>query len=128
MHPNISIKIKEPSFPLHNLVSPYPSSTWGIDVTGPSNPKALNEHHFILVAIDYLTKWIEASSYASISQKMFAKFLKRDIICRYEIPERIITDNAPNLNGSEIQKPCEHFKIKHHNSAPYIDPTRQGKK
>jgi transposase InsO family protein len=50
---------------------------------------------------------------------VFLKFLKRDIICRYGIPEKIITDNAPNLYSAEIQKLCEHFKIKHHNSAPY---------
>ena len=35
MHPNISIKIKAPSFPLHNLVSPCPFSMWGTDVIGP---------------------------------------------------------------------------------------------
>ncbi|XP_061359320.1 uncharacterized protein LOC133303422 [Gastrolobium bilobum] len=112
-------RINSPPFPLHNMVSPWPFSMWGIDVIGLINPKASNGHRFILVAIDYFTKWIEASSYANISQKVFVKFLKRDIICRYGVPERIITDNAPNLNGAEVQKLCGHFKIKHHNSAPY---------
>ena len=112
-------RVNAPPFPLHNLTSPWPFSMWGIDVIGPINPKASNGHRFILVAIDYFTKWIEASSYASISQKVFVRFLKRDIICRYGIPERVITDNAPNLNGTEVQKLCESFKIKHHNSTPY---------
>ena len=112
-------RINAPPFPLHNLVSPWPFSMWGIDVIGPISPKASNGHRFILVAIDYFTKWIEASSFASITQRVFLRFLRANIICRYGLPERIITDNAPNLNGAEIKKLCEQFKIKHHNSAPY---------
>lgn len=39
--------------------------------SGPINPKASNGHRFILMAIDYLTKWVEATSYANISPKVF---------------------------------------------------------
>ncbi|PKI49435.1 hypothetical protein CRG98_030167 [Punica granatum] len=56
---------------------------WGIDVIGPINPKASNEHQFILVAIDYFTKWIEAVTLASVTANAVARFLKRDIIARY---------------------------------------------
>lgn len=112
-------RINAPPVPLHTLVTPWPFSMWGIDVIGPINPKASNGHRFILVAIDYFTKWIEATSYRSITQKVFAKFMRTNIICRYGVPERIITDNGKNLNGGEIHKLCEEFKIKHHNSTPY---------
>jgi hypothetical protein len=42
---------------------------WGIDLIRLINPKASNEHQFILMAIDYFSKWVEASSYARITQK-----------------------------------------------------------
>ncbi|XP_057999421.1 uncharacterized protein LOC131178475 [Hevea brasiliensis] len=87
---------------LYNLVSPWPFAMWDIDVIGPINPKASNGHMFILVAIDYFTKWVEATSYAHITQKTFLKFLKNNIICRYGLPGEIVTDNAKNLNGSKI--------------------------
>ncbi|XP_054781876.1 uncharacterized protein LOC129289081 [Prosopis cineraria] len=45
--------------------------------------------------------------------------MKTNILCRYGIPERIITDNGPNLNGTEVRNFCKKFQIKHHNSAPY---------
>ncbi|XP_054811516.1 uncharacterized protein LOC129312805 [Prosopis cineraria] len=112
-------RINAPPIPLYNLVSPWPFSMWGIDIIGPINPKASNGHRFILVAIDYFTKWVEANSFASITQKTFLKFMKTNILCRYGIPERIITDNGPNLNGTEVRNFCEKFQIKHHNSAPY---------
>ncbi|PKI64650.1 hypothetical protein CRG98_014939 [Punica granatum] len=48
-----------------------------------------------------------------------ARFLKRDIIARYEIPATIITDNAKNLNNKFINELCAQFKIQHRNSSPY---------
>jgi hypothetical protein len=38
-------------------------------VIGPINPKASNGHRFILMAIDYFTKWEEACSFAHVTQK-----------------------------------------------------------
>jgi hypothetical protein len=40
---------------------------WGIDVIGPVNLKANNGHRFILVAIDYFTKWVEAGLFAHVT-------------------------------------------------------------
>ena len=60
---------------------------WGIDVIGPINPKASNRYQFILVAIDYFTKWVEVASYANVTRKVVAKFLKSNTICRYGILE-----------------------------------------
>ena len=112
-------RINAPPIPLHTLTTPWPFSMWGIDIIGPINPKASNGHRFILVAIDYFTKWVEASSYSSITQRVFVRFLRTNILCRYGVPERIITDNGTNLNGVEVNEFCREFRIKHHNSAPY---------
>jgi hypothetical protein len=92
---------------------------WGIDVIGPVNPKASNGHRFILVAIDYFTKWIEAGSFAHVTQKGVKKFIKRDLICRYGPPKKIIIDNAQNFNGKMIIELCAKWKIKPSNPSPY---------
>ena len=63
---------------------------WGIDVIGPVNPKANNEHRFILVAIDYFTKWVKASLYAYVTQKVVKRFIEKDLICQYGLPEKIV--------------------------------------
>jgi hypothetical protein len=49
-------KVNAPPTPLFNLASPWPFAMWRIDMIGLVNPKASNEHIFILVAIDYFTK------------------------------------------------------------------------
>ncbi|XP_031378343.1 uncharacterized protein LOC116193738 [Punica granatum] len=79
-------QIKAPPNELHPMAAPWPFSMWGMDVIGPINPKASNGHLFILVAIDYFTKWIEAITLASVTAKAVARFLKRDIIARYGVP------------------------------------------
>ena len=48
-----------------------------------------------------------------------ARFIKKEIICRYGLPERIISDNGLNLNNDMVTEVCTRFKIKHHNSVPY---------
>ncbi|KAL0540928.1 hypothetical protein IC582_020953 [Cucumis melo] len=90
-----------------------------MDVIGPIDPKAPNGHRFILVAIDYFTKWIEAASYCNVTRGVVLKFIKKELICRYGLPEGIITDNAKNLNNKVMDELCEQFKINHRNSTPY---------
>ncbi|GMY17409.1 protein NYNRIN-like [Fagus crenata] len=43
-------------------------AAWGMDVIGAITPKASNGHEFILVAIDYFTKWVEACSFKNVTQ------------------------------------------------------------
>jgi len=105
---------------LNVMSTPWPFSMWGIDFIGAIEPKASNGHCFIRVTIDYFTKWVEAASYASMTRKVVTKFIKREWICRYGLPSKIITDNATNLNNQMMVELCEGFKIQHHNSSPNL--------
>ncbi|XP_059281345.1 uncharacterized protein LOC132035043 [Lycium ferocissimum] len=97
----------------------FVQKSWGMDVIGPIEPAASNGHRFILVAIDYFTKWVEASSHKSVTKKVVVDFVRNNIICRFGIPESIITDNGANLNSGLMREICETFKITHRNSTPY---------
>ncbi|GAU44160.1 hypothetical protein TSUD_399820 [Trifolium subterraneum] len=112
-------KIHLPPTSLNVLSSPWPFSMWGIDMIGRIEPKASNGHRFILVAIDYFTKWVEAASYANVTKQVVVRFIKNHIICRYGVPNKIITDNGTNLNNKMMKDLCDEFKIEHHNSSPY---------
>ena len=70
-----------------------------MDVIGPIEPAASNGHKFILVAVDYFTKWVEAASYKSVTNKVVADFVRNNLICRFGGLESIITDNGANLNS-----------------------------
>lgn len=79
--------------------SPWPFAGWGMDVIGLIEPPASNGQHFILVAIDYFTKWVEASTHKVVTKKVVADFICNNLVCRFGIPESIITDNGANLNS-----------------------------
>ena len=104
---------------LHVMTIPWPFSMWGMDVIGPITLTAFNGHRFIFVIIDYFTKWVKTTLYASITKSVVCKFIKKEIICRYGLPKIIISDNALNLNNKTMEKVCVQFKIQCHNSAPY---------
>ena len=90
-----------------------------MDVIRPIILKASNGHRFIFIVINYFTKWVKAASYANVTKSVVARFIKREIICRYGLSERIIFDNGLNLNYDMVAEICTRFKIKHHNSVPY---------
>ncbi|XP_073225670.1 uncharacterized protein [Cicer arietinum] len=92
---------------------------WGIDVIRMIEPEASNGHRFILVTIEYFTKWVEVASYTNITKNVAVKFIKKELICRYGLPSKTTTDNVINLNNKMMDKLCTTFKIQHHNSSPY---------
>ena len=107
---------------LYCMVSPWPFSTWGIDIIGKVHPAGAGGHFFILVAIDYFTKWVEAASFRTLGSKEVAKFIQNNIICRYGIPGEIISDNGTHFKG-ETEVLLSKYKIAHHLSSPYRPQT-----
>ncbi|KAL0463124.1 UNVERIFIED_CONTAM: Retrovirus-related Pol polyprotein from transposon opus [Sesamum latifolium] len=59
--------IHQPAEPLTTMLSPYPFRQWGIDIVGPF-PLACGQRKFLLVAVDYFTKWVEAEPLARITE------------------------------------------------------------
>ncbi|XP_019236584.1 PREDICTED: uncharacterized protein LOC109216839 [Nicotiana attenuata] len=70
-------------------------------------------------AINRFTIWVEESTYKAITKKLAADFGRNNIICRFGIPESIITDKTPNLNSDLMREICEKFRIVHRNSITY---------
>jgi len=104
-------------------------------VIGAIEPKASNGHCFILVAIDYFTKWVEVTSYANVTRNVVVMFIKKEKICRYGLSSKIITNNTTNLNNKMMKELCVDFKIQHHNLTPYrlkmsgaVEATNKNKK
>ena len=71
-----------------------------------------------MVAIDYFSKWVEAESFTSVGSKQMARFIERNIICRYGLPHHIVSDNGVQFQ-SEMAILLQHYKVEHHRSSPY---------
>ncbi|KAL0427853.1 UNVERIFIED_CONTAM: hypothetical protein Slati_2960100 [Sesamum latifolium] len=81
-----------PAEALSTMLSPCPFAQWGIDIVGPF-PLA-RQKKFLLVAIDYFTKWVEAEPLSRITETKVMKFIWRNLICRFGLPREIISDNG----------------------------------
>ncbi|GJX94429.1 putative reverse transcriptase domain-containing protein [Tanacetum coccineum] len=69
---------------------------WGLDILGPL-PEVPGKIKFIIVAIDYFTKWMEAKPLAKTIGKEVQKFVWENVVCRFGLPRVIVTDNETQL-------------------------------
>ncbi|XP_015947345.1 uncharacterized protein LOC107472336 [Arachis duranensis] len=92
---------KAPTTELSLLISSRPFSHWGVDLLGPF-PVGPGQVKYLIVAIDYYTKWIEAELLASISSSNFQKFMWRQIVTRFGIPEVVISDNGTQFTDKKF--------------------------
>ena len=107
-----------PSMELQGMTSLWLFAVWGIDIIGEVRPKASNGHRYIMVAIDYFSKWIEAESYVTVRSKEMAQFIEWNIICRYGLSYHVITDKGVQFRAKIIAL-LKEYKIEHHRSSPY---------
>ena len=79
---------------LNSLTSPWTFTAWEIDIIGEIRSNASNGHKYIVVAIDYFLRWIEAESFGTLKAKQMVKFIEKSLICRYGVPHHVVMDNG----------------------------------
>ena len=65
---------------MSNITSPWPFSTWGIDII-LLLPPSKKQVKFLVVAIDYFTKWVEAKPLAVITEAKIQHFVWKNLVC-----------------------------------------------
>ena len=83
-----------------------------------SFPIGVRQLKFLVVDINYFTKRVEAEALATIIEKNIRNFLWRNIICRFEIPRVLVSDNNKQLDNSAFRGFCSELGIKNHYSSP----------
>jgi len=77
----------------HYTLSPWPFAKWGMDIIGPFN-SGKGQCKFMLIWIDYFTKWIEVEPLTLITTRNIQNFVWKNIIFHFDIPHVIIIDNV----------------------------------
>jgi len=91
-----------PASELHSIVKPWPFRGWALDVIGEIKPKSSKGHKYILVGIDYFTKWMEAIPLPEVTQNVVIDFIQKYIIYRFGIPETITTNQGSVFTGQKM--------------------------
>ncbi|GJU59699.1 reverse transcriptase domain-containing protein [Tanacetum coccineum] len=101
---------RNPQQKLSPITSPWPFYKWRIDIAGPflEGPGKVK---FLIVVIDYFTKWIEAKPVATITGNQIKKFVWDNIVCRFGLPGEIILDNGKQFQDNPFKDWCEKLCI-----------------
>jgi ribonuclease HI len=108
-----------PAGVMNSIVKPWLFRGWGLDFVGKIHPGSSKGHRFILVAMDYFTKWTKAVPLRIMTHREVMNFVQQHIIYRFGIPQTLITDQGPLFMSHQFREFAESMKIKLLNSSPY---------
>jgi hypothetical protein len=104
---------KQPSS-LTQLIQPtWPLQRWGLDLSGPL-PPAQGNLKYVVVAVEYFSKWIEAKPLATITSTTMQKFFWQNIVCRFGVPKAITVDNGTQFDAETFRTFCSQIGTKIH--------------
>ena len=86
--------------------------------------KSSSGHEFILVAIDYFTKWVKVASYARLTSSGVVSFIRSHIICRYGVPHKLISNREVHFKV-DIDTLLQRYDIQYHRSSVYRPQTNE---
>ena len=94
----------------------------GIDIKGPL-PVTSNGNRYIVIAMDYFSKWPEAKAIPNMKAETVAKFIYEDIICRHGVPQEILSDRGTSFVNKIISELCQNYQTKHRLTSAYRPQT-----
>ncbi|GJZ11474.1 reverse transcriptase domain-containing protein [Tanacetum coccineum] len=83
---------------------------WGMDFMGPF--LSSNRNKYILVAIDYVSKWAEAHAFPTNDARNVVNFLKR-LFARFGIPKALISDRGTHFCNYQMEKAMKRYGVVH---------------
>ena len=78
---------------LNPISSPWPFAQWGLDILGPF-PRVTGNRRFVLVSVNYFIKWAKAEALANIWDVNAKKFVWKNIVTRFGVPDSLISENG----------------------------------
>ena len=93
---------------------------WGIDFMGPFPMSEGNR--YILVCVDYVSKWVEAQACSVNDARVVCKFLKK-LFSRFGMPRAIISDGGTHFCNKNMDTLLAHYGVKHKVATPYHPQT-----
>ena len=109
--------IHQPAGHLNPISNPWPFAQWGLDILGLF-PRAMGNRRFILVAVNYFTKWVEAEALANIRDMDVKKFVWKNIVIRFRVPDSLIYDNELQFDNRAFCEFCNDLGIRNRYSTP----------
>ena len=96
-------------------------NVWGIDFMGPF-PVSFG-YSYILVGVDYVSKWVKAIPYKVANNKVVLKFQKENIFSIFGVHKAIISDGGSHFCNKPFETLLAKYGVKHKVATPYHPQT-----
>jgi hypothetical protein len=104
---------------MYHIIKPWPFRGWRLDFIGQIHPPSSKGHRFVLVAMDYFTKWTEVVPLKNMTHKEVIEFIMEYIIHRFGIPQTLMNDQGTLFVSGQVREFIESYKNRLFNSSPY---------
>eukprot|EP00253_Pinus_taeda_P003394 PITA_03394 len=111
-------KMRAPPAPLHPVVTISPFAKWGIDYM-TCNSLSVGGHGYIIVVVDYFTKWVEVMPTLPEDSHTAAQFLFNHVISLFRVPQAIVTDHGKHFRNHMMTELTTQLGLRHDSSTPY---------
>ena len=113
---------KRDEMPLQTILEVEIFYVWGIDFIGLFQPS--EEKEYILVAVDYVSKWVEAITTWTNDHRVVNKFIVCNIFSRFGCPRAIISDGGSHFTNSHFRALLRKYGVHHHVNDPVSPPRK----
>ena len=103
--------------PLTNILKVELFDVWGIDFMGPF-PSSYG-HKYILLAVDYVSKWVEAIPTITCDAKVVLRFIRSSIFSRFGTPKAVISDGGSHFCNKLFASLLAKYGVKHRVTLAY---------
>ncbi|KOM51977.1 hypothetical protein LR48_Vigan09g063600 [Vigna angularis] len=107
--------------PMNNILEVEIFYVWGIDFMGPF-PRSFS-NQYILVAVDYVSKWVEAAALPTNDAKVVVSFIKKHFFSRFGVPRAIISDGGLHFHNKQFASLLGKYGVRHKIATPYHPQT-----
>jgi len=107
--------------PLNNILEVELFDVWGIDFMGPFPSSFSNQ--YILMAVDYVSKWVEVVALPSNAARAVIKFLKKNIFTQFGTPRAIINDGGKYFCNHQFKTLLLKYGVKQYVATLYHPQT-----
>ncbi|CAN6707369.1 unnamed protein product [Malus baccata var. baccata] len=115
---NIGPKQQMPQTPIFSVEI---FDVWGIDFIGPF--PSSQGFLYILLAVDYVSKWVEAKATRTNDSQVVADFVKTNIFARFGMPRVLISDGGSHFCNQTIEALLKKYNVTHKVATPYHPQT-----
>ena len=105
------------NYPMRTILEVELFDLWGMDFMGPF--PSLFSNLYILLAMDYVSKWVDTIPTRTNDASVVVKFLRNHIFSRFGTPQALITNGGTHFYNKLVDKFLQKYGVRHRTSLAY---------